>query len=57
VTVVSTHLMKAIATERIADLQQGAAARPEETPKARRRRRFKRSAMRTRVATVRPEQP
>ncbi|MBV9335643.1 MAG: hypothetical protein JO243_07085 [Solirubrobacterales bacterium] len=57
-TVVNPHIIKAIATERIADLRHGAAPRPEETSRARRMRRLKRPAMRARpVSTARAEQP
>jgi hypothetical protein len=57
VSVVNTHIMKAIANERIADLPRDAAPRPEGTPKAKRTRRLKRSAKPTQtVSAVRTQE-
>lgn len=49
-SVVNTHIMMAIAAERIADLHRDAAPRPEPTARAMRRRRPRRSAKRTQTA-------
>ena len=51
-TIVSPHIVKVIAEERITDLHRDAAPRPEATPKAKRTRRLKRSAKRTQTISV-----
>jgi hypothetical protein len=57
VTIVSPHIVKVIAEERITDLHRDAAPRPEATPRAKRTRRLKRSAKRTQtISVVRTEQ-
>lgn len=56
-TIVNTHIMQAIANQRIADLHRDAAPRAEATPKPRRARRSKRPATTTQTAqTVRADQ-
>lgn len=56
-TIVSPHIVKVIAEERITDLHRDAAPRPEATPRAKRTRRLKRSAKRTQtISVVRTEQ-
>jgi hypothetical protein len=52
VNLANPHIRQAIATERIADLRRDATARPEETARTGRKRRFKRSAKPTQTAQV-----
>jgi hypothetical protein len=52
VTVINTHLMKALADERAADLRREIAPQPRATSNATPPRRLKRSAKRTRTASA-----
>ena len=51
-TVVNTHIRKALADERIADLRRDAVPRPESSQPAKRTRRFHRSAKPAQAATT-----